>query len=228
MSTELKPCPFCGKETAREDVEHAPDCFFAVSAHHDIDVKLCREAWNRRTAPVSAPLDTQALPPPEIIEQAFEHIKWLTDFAYENGCHELGYDPVDTVRQAIAHLERELAERKPASIDTPELTALMFKWLLAGNGKPSDEAYRAIIAYIDGHTAGTAPSKLYTCIDKGGEYEHIGVAAGAGVMRGNFVHIYRDKANGNLFYRTPMDFDARMKRIAAAPSSMSKGKEKAN
>jgi hypothetical protein len=56
---EMLPCPFCGKETAKEDIEHASDCFFAVSAHHDLSVKLCRAAWNRRAAsPASTPEQT--------------------------------------------------------------------------------------------------------------------------------------------------------------------------
>lgn len=84
----------------------------------------------------------------------------------------------------------------------------------------------ALIAYIDGRTAGAAP-ELYTCIGKGGTYAHVGVAAGAGYTRGGLVHVYRDQATGNLFYRTPADFDARMERIAAAPSPQP-GKEGGN
>lgn len=59
---------------------------------------------------------------------------------------------------------------------------------------------------------------LYTCIDKGGTYEHIGVAEGAGYTSGSLVHVYRNQATGGLFYRTPADFDARMERIDAIPS----------
>jgi hypothetical protein len=95
-----------------------------------------------------------------------------------------------------------------------------------GISDPYDKARANLVAYIDGRTAGVAP-ELYTCIGKGGEYEHIGVAAGAGVTRGNLVHVYRDRANGKLFYRTPMDFDARMERIAAAPTPMNSGKGEA-
>jgi hypothetical protein len=128
--------------------------------------------------------------------------------------------------ERIRQLERELAERKPASIDTPEFRKLMAEHWKANGSVSAKRAFQAVIAYIDGRTAGTAP-EIYTCIGKGGEYEHVGVAAGAGVTRGNLVHVYRDKTSGNLFYRTPIDFDTRMAPLAAAPSSMSKGKEEA-
>lgn len=61
-----------------------------------------------------------------------------------------------------------------------------------------------------------APVANLTCKGKGGAYAEIGVAAGAGTMRGNLVHVYRDAANGNLFYRTPMDFADRMERAPVA------------
>lgn len=144
----------------------------------------------------------------------------------------------DEIERALAgaDLERELAERKPATSIRGDnaFAVLMGEW--AGAAQSCDEytrtlgakhAWNALIAYIDGRTAGATP-ELYTCIGKGGEYEHIGVAAGAGVTRGNLVHVYRDKASGSLFYRTPMDFDTRMERIAAAPSPLNSGMEGAN
>jgi hypothetical protein len=61
-------------------------------------------------------------------------------------------------------IERELAERKPASIDTPEFRRLMDDLGAAsvdahccGNDAGIDHALAALIAYIDGRTAGTAP-----------------------------------------------------------------------
>lgn len=59
------------------------------------------------------------------------------------------------------------------------------------------------------------PVATLTCKGNGGAYIDVGIAAGAGVSRGNLMHIYSDAATGNLFYRTPMDFAARMERIAA-------------
>jgi hypothetical protein len=60
---------------------------------------------------------------------------------------------------------------------------------------------------------------IYTCKGKGGAYEHVGVAAGAGQTRGCLVHVYRDRTTGSLFYRTPADFDTRMELVAAPPLS---------
>lgn len=39
---------------------------------------------------------------PRQIAQALEHVESLCNFAYEQGFHELGYDPIETLRAAIA------------------------------------------------------------------------------------------------------------------------------
>lgn len=57
------------------------------------------------------------------------------------------------------------------------------------------------------------PGGLYTCIGKGGAYEHIGVTIGAGTSRGQEVVVYCDTDTGQLFHRTPEDFEARMQRL---------------
>lgn len=52
----------------------------------------------------------------------------------------------------------------------------------------------------------------YTCIGKGGTYELIGTAKGAGVLRDKPpVRVYRDVATGNLYFRSVADFAERMK-----------------
>lgn len=52
---------------------------------------------------------------------------------------------------------------------------------------------------------------LYTCRGKGGTYEYIGIAKGAGTKRqGEHLHVYRDAQSGLLFYRTDGDFTKRM------------------
>lgn len=51
---------------------------------------------------------------------------------------------------------------------------------------------------------------LYTCIDKGGEYELLGEAYGAGITKGSVVSVYRDTTTMSLFYRTVGDFGKRM------------------
>lgn len=51
---------------------------------------------------------------------------------------------------------------------------------------------------------------IYTCIGKGGAYELLGTAIGAGTSRGTDVVVYRDAATGQLFHRTQEDWAARM------------------
>jgi hypothetical protein len=58
---------------------------------------------------------------------------------------------------------------------------------------------------------------LYTCIGKGGTYENLGHARGAGEKRGNIVTVYRDVQTGALYYRDPVDFGERMQRIEDQP-----------
>lgn len=62
-------------------------------------------------------------------------------------------------------------------------------------------------------TSSRAPAPRYTCIGKGGEYELIGVAYGAGTSRGTTVNLYRDAMTGVIYFRTPEDFAQRMERI---------------
>ena len=54
---------------------------------------------------------------------------------------------------------------------------------------------------------------LYTCKGKGGVYELVGVAYGAGTSRGQTINLYREVASGVLYYREPRDFHERMERI---------------
>lgn len=56
---------------------------------------------------------------------------------------------------------------------------------------------------------------MYTCIGKGGSYEVVGTAIGAGTSRENgVVTVYRDTNSGQLFYRQPDDFEARMEKAS--------------
>lgn len=63
----------------------------------------------------------------------------------------------------------------------------------------------------------TAPAPLwrFTCKGKGGEYELLGLAQGAGTSKEReSLAIYRDTATGALYFRLMDDFDNRMERIA--------------
>lgn len=61
---------------------------------------------------------------------------------------------------------------------------------------------------------GVEGKELYTCIGKGGVYERLGVATGAGTSKTTApVVVYKDVVSGRLFYRAGYDFDARMERL---------------
>jgi hypothetical protein len=99
---------------------------------------------NRR--PVSAPLDTQALPMPRNKARDFEG--WAEVYTDHEVRHIIA-----PYAARIAHLERELAERKPVSIDSNQFRDLLAKYAsstFCGFGEA--EAKAALIAYIDGRT----------------------------------------------------------------------------
>jgi hypothetical protein len=96
----------------------------------------------------------------------------MIDFMDEFGklSHKHGYT-VEQVQSIIApyaarirQLERELAERKTGSIDTPEFRELLGRvqgWRdgapIMSPDSPVGRASRQLIAYIDGRTVGGAP-----------------------------------------------------------------------
>lgn len=53
-------------------------------------------------------------------------------------------------------------------------------------------------------------ARFYNCNGKGGLYVLVGVSTGAGQSRGEQRAIYRDADTGELYHRTPDDFNARM------------------
>lgn len=60
--------------------------------------------------------------------------------------------------------------------------------------------------------------EMYTCIGKGGIYELVGNANGAGPLRGSTITVYRDTADGMVYFREPSDFVVRMQRLATVPA----------
>jgi hypothetical protein len=60
------------------------------------------------------------------------------------------------------------------------------------------------------------PTLVYTCIGKGGEYELIGQAKGAGTMRDHAdLVVYRDAQTGQLYCRARPDFVERMQLVGS-------------
>jgi hypothetical protein len=87
------------------------------------------------------------------------------------------------------------------------------------SGYQQTEQFQRLKAFVTAMLA-LPEQELFTCIGKGGEYELIGLATGAGSSRGTEVKVYRDTATGRLFFRGLDDFENRMARLdrAAAPA----------
>jgi hypothetical protein len=130
----------------------------------------------------------QELPPPDAYEpngrkptaykeatvrnlvERIRHLERELAAAYEDGkaVQRKEDERVITLRDdRIRELERVLAERKPASIDTPEFRKLMGDWSGAAQScdlytrtEGARKAWAALIAYINGRSAGTAPEDL--------------------------------------------------------------------
>jgi hypothetical protein len=79
--------------------ENVPD-----DKYVDSGVQAAWEFWQEAWAAAlsQSPATSAADAKDADVQQAMSHIKALTDFAYEQGFHELGYDPVEVVRAAIA------------------------------------------------------------------------------------------------------------------------------
>ena len=68
-------------------------------------------------------------------------------------------------------------------------------------------------------------TKLFTCVGKGGTYEYVGLAKGAGTKRdAAMLEIYRDTATGALYYRTESDFSKRMVELVDDPERLAQVK----
>jgi hypothetical protein len=60
--------------------------------------------------------------------------------------------------------------------------------------------------------------ELYTCVGKGGEYELVGEAKGAGTLKTySGLIVYQDSMTGQMYCRSMTDFDNRMLRIGHQP-----------
>lgn len=61
-----------------------------------------------------------------------------------------------------------------------------------------------------------------TCKGKGGVYELLGTAKGSGPLHGQQLQVYRDVNDGQIYYRSLDDWEARMERavFVGHPSQM--------
>jgi DNA segregation ATPase FtsK/SpoIIIE-like protein len=205
---------------------------------------------NRRTAPVSAPMGEElpALPKRACLLPGV--------YAYRDE-HMMKYarTAIAPYAERIRVLERDLAERKTTSIDTPEFRSLADSYADAEHGiamgfgeavKDRDERLVKLIAYIDGRTAGAAPesakrSTPNTDADSTHDllYEKAVMIvrahnrASLSLVQRSLVIGYNRiarlfeamEANGVV---SPCDEKGRRTVLAAAPTPMNSGKEEGN
>jgi Lar family restriction alleviation protein len=208
MSDELKPCPFCGSTNLSIETNSVqPDDFHDghvvcddcdASGRHAMTLEgwlsskaeakeEAIEAWNRRTAHVSAPLDTQALPPLAYMTKDRRHLIFADSITPAATANMIALNDIAPYAERIAHLERELNlskkklglalqwdRAKAERLQDIEHEREALAWAaFADNGnviiwsrrrdevEPVAAKYGKpvvpVIAYIDGRTAGTVP-----------------------------------------------------------------------
>jgi hypothetical protein len=166
-------------------------------------------AGRRRTAP-SAPMGEE-LPPADALVKRSEWDDAKAKRQSFNGWR-LNYGDCDmslftenTVRNFVApyaerirQLQRELAERKTASIDRAELRRILN--CIVARGFVSDPDFEEVIAYVDGRTAGAANEARRTALEEAAQW--LDSYDGKGMRRAEAIRA-----------------------LAAAPTPMNSGKE---
>jgi hypothetical protein len=64
-----------------------------------------------------------SLPSNELLSQAWDDIDSLMEYAFDNGFHELGYDPARVISDEMERVAQELADLKAAGSSAPEPSA---------------------------------------------------------------------------------------------------------
>ena len=99
--------------------------------------------------------------------------------------------------------------------DAGEVYVALKRALMGYMPQAVKHAYRAGLAKrLIGEMVEEEKRQLYTCKGKGGEYELLGTAAGAGKLKlVETLAVYRDTKTGALYFRTLDDFNERMEKI---------------
>ncbi|MCY1440196.1 hypothetical protein D9M71_564610 [compost metagenome] len=126
--------------------------------------------------------------------------------------HQRGADPAVLVEAAAPSMEtmvsRFLSWPLPKSV-RPDDCAMCpdYPHRYGTNLLTADQA-QAMLEHV---MQGLPSRPVYTCDGKGGSYALIGESIGAGTCRGQTNVVYRDIKSGQMYHRTPSDFDERMK-----------------
>jgi hypothetical protein len=121
MAEHLKPCPFCGSanidpaEWSQNDGKTGPGCGDCGALAESV------EEWNRRTAPVSAPIveDFSEIPLPPLPKAKMlvgQHLDSLHVLYSADQVRQIQREAIATYAERIRQLERELSEHKAARI----------------------------------------------------------------------------------------------------------------
>lgn len=108
-----------------------------------------------------------------------------------------------------------LASRLIGEVRMEEKLAKALKDLLVdvSAGVLDGEAVRDAQTLLDGMDDMPEIAR-YTCKDKGGQYELLGTATGAGKMKlFEPFAVYRDTKTGRMYFRTVADFNERMEKL---------------
>lgn len=237
---------------AVRDRGHEGDARLADSLHGILASLASADESRRAPAAAPAPVAaiTDEIPTWEEAEARFDEGKGdysaLDFFIYSN---EPAGDTDETLfraqlQAAITEVRRAALSAAPQAQaaqqpEAPATNARLMLLLSAASGYEARHEYGRItpdqwgdvMRVCEGTLKSTpaapvAPSeqeKRYTCAGKGGEYVIVGTAKGAGTSRINAdLIVYRDVADGTLYFRNEEDFARRME-PAAAPAAPDEG-----
>lgn len=128
---------------------------------------------------------------------------------------------MDTTQRALRHLLASTLVYVDNAATLAEFRAETGEVALAGMYLRSARRARSIVnaALRAMAKAPPVPDAFLVCDGKGGQYELVGLAKGAGPLRGQEVGVYRDVTSGALYFRGTKDFQERMT-LAGAVGTM--------
>jgi hypothetical protein len=68
----------------------------------------------------------------ELLSQAWDDIDSLMEYAFDNGFHELGYDPARVISDEMERVAQELADLKAAGSSAPEPSVVLWAMHIPG------------------------------------------------------------------------------------------------
>lgn len=148
----------------------------------------------------------------EIGEHSSMNCPWSVALEVLNGAYitdtNEGRDR-DALQQRLTAAERRLSTFESLMLESNELLYVIQDGLGPNLGAEVETMRGKVFTALK-QSGGHAPVKHYECIDKGGDYTVVAIAAGAGTLKGFNHYVYKN-ADGVHFVRDPEDFLSRMK-----------------